>query len=588
MSAEPRILFKKVDYTLDNLLTYIDIGDIGLPDIQRPFVWPATKVRDLFDSMYRGFPIGYLLFWSNSGGTGTKQIGKDEKGHKIPNLLIVDGQQRLTSLYAVFRGKEVLDDDFRHKRIEIAFRPRDGSFEVADAAIRKDPEFISSISEIWSSSKSSRKLVNDFIGRLNEKRPLTDEEEEAIAHNLDRLFDLQKYPFTALEIAATVDEEQVADIFVRINSQGVTLKQGDFILTLLSVFWDEGRRDLEHFCYDARIAPGQAAKPSSFNHFIHPDPEHLLRAAVAFGFWRGRLKSVYQLLRGKDLDTEQYSEERRVSQFEILKDAQAKVLDLTQWHQFFGALIAGGFRSGEMVSSKNALIYCYAIYLIGRLRFGLPYSKLDRLIGRWFFFVSLTGRYTGSVETQVEADLGLLRRMESAEQYVDALDSLMTDSLTNDFWSATLPRYLETSSTNSPYYFAYLAAQNRLGAPILFSTKKVGELLDPTLKLKVSKTHRHHLFPKAWLDRQGISDKRNVNQIANFAITEWPDNIEISDEAPTDYVPLIRKRYSDDQWVSMCADHALPENWEAMEYEAFLDARRRRMAEVIRRGFEGI
>src|SRR5687767_4371257 len=114
--GEPRTLFKRVEYDLAGLLHYIDIGDIGLPDIQRPFVWSASKVRDLFDFMYRGFPVGYLLFWANASPDGTRTIGLGEKGHKIPSLLIVDGQQRLTSLYSVFRGKPVIDEDYRPKR----------------------------------------------------------------------------------------------------------------------------------------------------------------------------------------------------------------------------------------------------------------------------------------------------------------------------------------------------------------------------------------------------------------------------------------------------------------------------------------
>jgi hypothetical protein len=133
-------VYRRVDFKVSDLLTYIDIGDIGLPDIQRPFVWSATKVRDLFDSMYRGFPVGYLLFWANGGENGSRKIGIDTKGHQAPALLIVDGQQRLTSLYAVFRGKPIVDDDYQMRRIEIAFRPRDGEFKVADAAIRKDPK----------------------------------------------------------------------------------------------------------------------------------------------------------------------------------------------------------------------------------------------------------------------------------------------------------------------------------------------------------------------------------------------------------------------------------------------------------------
>lgn len=195
--SELKTCFKRVDYDLSGLLHYIDIGDIGLPDIQRPFVWSNAKVRDLFDSMYRGFPVGYLLFWENAHPNGTKRIGTTEKAHANPLRLIVDGQQRLTSLFAVFRGEKVLDEDFNHRHIEIAFRPRDGKFEVADAAIRKDPEWIPNISILWSSGKSSWGLVNDFIGQITTKVSLDDAEKEKVSHNLDKLFDLQKYPFTA-------------------------------------------------------------------------------------------------------------------------------------------------------------------------------------------------------------------------------------------------------------------------------------------------------------------------------------------------------------------------------------------------------
>src|SRR5215472_5835233 len=117
--SEMKTCFKKVDYELSNLLSYIEIGDIGLPDIQRPFVWSNAKVRDLFDSMYRGFPVGYLLFWENASANGTKQIGLGGKQHKVPSLLIVDGQQRLTALFAVFHGKKVLDEDYQERQIEV-------------------------------------------------------------------------------------------------------------------------------------------------------------------------------------------------------------------------------------------------------------------------------------------------------------------------------------------------------------------------------------------------------------------------------------------------------------------------------------
>lgn len=586
--SELKTCFRKVDYDLGGLLHYIDIGDIGLPDIQRPFVWSNAKVRDLFDSMYRGFPVGYLLFWENGQSNGTRQIGTDAKQHKVPSRLIVDGQQRLTSLYAVFRGKKVLDSDYRERQIEIAFRPRDGKFEVADAAIRRDPEWIPNTSDIWSSGKSSYQLVKGFLQTLSAKAPLTEDEEESISHNLDRLFDLQKYPFTALEVAPDVDEEQVAYIFVRINSQGVKLNQADFILTLLSVFWDEGRHALEHFCRASRYLPALGAGPSPFNHFIQPDPDQLLRVAVAVGFDRGRLKSVYQVLRGKDVDTDEFSAERREAQFKILQEAQAQVLDLNHWHQFLGTLSGAGFRSKEMISSQTALLYAYAFYLIGRNRFHVPRRTLDTLIGRWFFASSLTGRYTGSPESVMDGDLNRIKIARDADGFVRVLEAEMSSTLTNDYWRISLPAVLDSSSARNPALFAFIASQMRLGAPVLFSYNKVANLFDPTVQPKRKALERHHLFPRGWLEKRGVTDLKLINQMANFTLLEWTDNLDISDTPPSVYALAIRKErsISNDDWKTMCELHALPEGWERMEYPEFLQQRRELMAAIIRRGFE--
>jgi hypothetical protein len=580
--------FKRVDYDLSGLLHYLDVGDIGLPDIQRPFVWSNAKVRDLFDSMYRGFPVGYLLFWENAQVNGAKQIGVGDKAHTVPSRVIVDGQQRLTSLYAVFRGRKVLDKDYRERKIEIAFRPRDGSFAVADAAIRRDHEWIPDISELWASGKSSYQMVKGFLKTLREKVEVDDDEEERISHSLDRLFDLQKYPFTALEIAASVDEEQVADIFVRINSEGVKLNQADFILTLLSVFWDEGRADLERFCRASRqpAAPGTA--PSPFNHFIEPDPDQLLRVAVARGFERGRLRSVYQVLRGKDLDTGVFSAAMRDKQFAVLQRAQTEVLDLLTWHQFLSALVGAGYRSADMISSQNALLYAYAFYLIGRNRCSVPEHRLQKLIGRWFFFSTLTGRYTGNPEGMMDSDLNRLKGVADADSFAAVLDEVMQSTLTGDFWSITLPMNLNSSSARSPELFAFIAAQNRLDAPVLFSHKKVGDLIDPALKTQRKPLERHHLYPRGWLEEQGETDLKVINQIANFALLEWPENIAISDDPPSGYVPKLRERFTPGEWERMHALHALPADWETMAYEDFLDERRRLMAAVVRRGFESL
>lgn len=576
-------LFKEVGYTLNKLIQDIDAGEIGLPDIQRPFVWRPTRVRDLFDSMYKGFPVGYLLFWANAGANGHRQIGTDAK-KVVPRLLIVDGQQRLTSLYAVLRDQPVLRDDYSPYRISIAFRPRDESFEVTDAAVRRDPEYIADISALWRDGVSSYNFISTFLRNLRQHRDISAKEEDRLASNIDRLYDIQNYPFTALELSSTVDEEQVSDVFVRINSQGVTLNQADFILTLMSVFWDDGRMELERFCQAARHPSVQGSSP--FNHFIMPSPDQLLRVSLALGFRRARLEHVYSLLRGKDLDTGVFSDERRVQQFATFMPAQHYALDHTNWHSFFQCLLRAGFRSASMINSQIALLYSQALFLIGKRDYDVPPDALREVIARWFFMSSLTQRYSSSPESAMEADLARLRPARTADDFIRVLQEVIRDTLTEDFWSITLPNQLATSAARSPTLFAYHAALSLLDARVLYSKLKVSELLDPSVKAPKAAIERHHLFARGYLRSLGISDLKEVNQIANFALVEWTHNVEISDKAPAEYVPAHDERMAPDELARMRYWHALPDGWHTMDFPTFLVARRRLMARVIRDGFE--
>jgi hypothetical protein len=576
-------LFKKVDYNLTKLIHDIKMGEIALPDIQRPFVWPNTKVRDLFDSMYRGFPVGYLLFWQATAATaaeGFKSLGTDEKQH-VPHLLIVDGQQRLTSLYAVLTGTPVLRENYKQEQIRIAFRPIDQTFEVTDAAIANDPEFIPDIGQLWAGDIPYGRFVREFMDRLRERRQVDQEEEYRLEEFIDRVRDLQGYPFTALELSNNVDEEQVAEVFVRINSAGTLLSQADFILTLMSVFWDKGRRALEEFARDSRI-PSEG--PSPYNHFLQPDPDQMLRVSVALAFRRARLQFVYSILRGKDLETGEFSAERREAQFQKLAEAQGTVLDVQVWQDFLKVLIAAGYRSGATITSKNGLLYTYSMYLIGKRDFGVDHHRLRGVVARWFFMTSLTGRYTNSPETVMEQDLARLREVSDAEGFIGTLDGIVRETLTGDFWTITLPGALATSSSYSPALFAYYAALNILDARVLFSKLKVSELLDPTAKGKRSAIERHHLFPKAYLASQGVIGAKQ-NRIANLALVEWPDNAKISADSPSVYWPGMASRFSTDDLAPMLYWHGLPSNWEGMDYDEFLVARQRALAQVIKDAF---
>jgi hypothetical protein len=588
-------LFIKVELTVGALIEFLDLGAIGLPDIQRPFVWKTAKVRDLFDSMYQGFPVGSLLFWKNEVAAGSRQIGFNNK-QKVPDLLIVDGQQRLTSLYAVIKNREVLSKDYTQKKITIAFRPMDNKFAVTDAPISRDPEFIHDISQLWAGEIAIFAFITQFIQRLREHRENKGEilmkgEEDKISGAINDLYNLKNYSFTALQLSPSVDEEQVSQIFVRINSMGTPLNQADFILTLMSVFWDEGRTQLENFCRACRQPSVGGAAP--FNHFIQPAPEQMLRIMVALGFRRARLEFVYSLLRGKDLETGEFSEEQRIKQFSMLENAQKFGLNLLNWNEFFKALLMAGYKADWMITSKIGLLYAYSMFLIGKNDFGLDFPTLRDAIARWFFMTALTARYSSSPESTMEQDLGRLRGIRDSQGFLENLDQLVDNTLTEDFWNISLPNSLATSAASSPSLNAYYAALNLLDARVLFSRTKVVDLMDPALKPPKAALERHHLFPRDYLkNRLGITEIRDQNQIANLALVEWFDNLDISNSPPLEYFPDFIEKAKNKRWLSevdlqnMYYWHALPEGWTSMPYEEFLVARRQAMAKVIRAGFE--
>lgn len=303
-----------------------------------------------------------MLFWQN-GLADDRTIGTDQK-QKPPRLVIVDGQQRMTSLYAVIKGVNVVRENYDNEKICIAFNPLEERFEVADAAIRRDKAYIPDISILWSGDIKITKIIREHIANLKTSRDISEDQESVIEDSILKLQSLLTFPFTALELASNISEEDVSDVFVRINSKGTPLNQADFILTLMSVFWDEGRSELEHFCRLAKKPAKGTASP--FNYFIEPSPDQLLRVDVGVAFKRARLKYVYSILRGKDLETETFSDKRRVEQFEVFKNAQKRTLNLQYWHDFMNCIRQAGFRSGKMISSQNNFLFSYILYLIGR------------------------------------------------------------------------------------------------------------------------------------------------------------------------------------------------------------------------------
>ena len=586
-SREPKVrgrapIFENGQRSIASLISDIERGVIALPDLQRPFVWEDTKVRDLLDSLFVGFPVGTLVFWHTSDEKDARALGAKRPGLRATTL-VIDGQQRLTSLYAVMKGEQVVGKDGEMRRTTIAFRPRDGRFEVADAAIRKDPEFLSDMADLWNGTRPKPQIRRDLMNALRDKGRVVDEYyEDAVERNLDRAHSIADYRFPTVDIRKTAatgeaTEEDVADIFVRINNQGARLGQADFVLTLLSVYHGELRDKLE-----------ERARAMSIGAVVGLDTQQLLRAACGVAFGRARMSAVYRFLRGVDPVTGDADPDRRVMRLNELDDAANDCIEPTPWRDYLLRVKHAGFVSEGLIASKNAIVNAYAFYVRGR-KAAVPKPKLDAVVSRWVFGSLLTARYSGSSETAFEQDLARLGRVgeRDAEAFVRELDSAMAETLTGDYWTQTLVSALETQKARAPAALAFRAAQVVLGARALFSDQLLQNLLDQSQAAGRTAREAHHLFPTNWLRSKGIVDRRRVNQVANLAEAGWHENTTIGSQSPSVYVARLREqlRMDDNQWGRMCAEHALPLGWERMNYDEFLRQRRSRMAELIRVAF---
>lgn len=585
-------IFSNTTLTVNQLIEKIDTGELGLPELQRPFIWKDSKVRDLFDSLMRGYPIGYLMLWEYPSLEKKKSIGVDLHSYDSPKEVIIDGQQRLTSLYAVMKGKKVINSKFDEKSIIISYNPLQDKFEVGYQATKKDPEWIYNISDVYTTS-SSFKFINSFIKRLSEYREckggvLTEAEQDTISENINAIVNLKNHTLPVFDIKANAEEEDVSEIFVRVNSGGVSLKQNDFILTLLSLYWDEGRKEIEEFSKESTFPT--KGKTTSYNQITTVAAQDLIRVVMAYAFDRARLKYGYKLLRGADFDKRGAVDgELRIQRFDTLKDKLPDVLDVHSWHEFLKAIMNAGYLSGDLILSGNAIFYSYAFYLIAKHRFHASYNENMHLTSLWFFYASLVSLYTGSFESTVESHLNSIKDLSTLKEYKDFILSRVNERLTNDYFDITLvgSEGLAVSGKGNNAWNAYVAALNIMDAKILFSKSNllVSKLFEPGTDGNRKSLEKHHLFPKAHMKAQGYTDAK-INQMANYAFIDWKDNMDILDDAPSVYYPIVCEGRSDEEILRMEEENALPHGWENMPYEDFLVERRKLMAAKIKQAFD--
>ena len=528
-------------HPIDTILTWVKSKEIAIPEIQRPFVWEATKVRNLLDSLYQGYPVGYLIAWRNP--TVRLKDGSSSSGKRI----LIDGQQRVTALMAALLGQEVLNKDYETIRIRIAFHPMDERFEVANPAIRKDPGWIEDVAEVFAPSASLMDLTDGYA----ERNPGADR--RRVSRVLERLRKIINNHVGIIELADDLDIETVTEIFIRVNSAGTELSQADFAMSKIAVNESHGgnllRKAIDYFCH-LSVAPEFLArieksdKAFSESEFLPQmrwlkdvnddiyDPTYtdMLRVAFTSEFGRGKLQDLVALLSGRNFETKQFEDAIAEQSFGKLKKGVLSFINKTHFDRITMILRSAGFQTSALIGGRNAVNFAYIIYLRGRAE-GMPADELERLVRRWYAMSILTGRYTGSPESSFDFDIRQFTAQGIREYAATVFSAEMPDS----FWTGMLPLEMDTSSSNSPYFLAYQAAQVKQ-ADKGFLSRDIS-----VLDLLLNRSDVHHVFPKKLLKSQGVPRGR-YNQIANYVLAQSEINIAIGDKPPEKYFAALAEQ----------------------------------------------
>jgi len=588
-------------HPIQTLITWIQSDEIAIPEIQRPFVWDATKVRDFIDSLYQGYPVGYLIAWRNPNVR--LKDGSISAGKRI----LIDGQQRVTALMAALMGKEIIDSDYRRRHITIAFHPFEKKFEVTNPAIQKDKMWISDISAVFAPEFKILKIVDEYCQQNN----YTNRDE--IHESLDSLKGIINNSIGLIELNSNLDIDTVTEIFIRINSTGVVLSQADFAMSKIAVNEVYGgnvlRKAIDYFCHMA-VNPEfyrqlievdkDFIKSEFFNKMIwlknekddlyDPSYTDMLRVAFTSEFGRGKLQDLVALLSGRNFETKQYEEEIAEQSFSTLKNGILHFMNKTNFDCVTMILRSAGFITNRLIGGKNTVNFAYILYLRAKKE-GIKAAEIERVIRRWFVMSMLTGRYSGNPETVFDFDI---RQIES-HGVVPYVNTVIETTLNDSFWSALLPQQMETSSAISPYFLVYQAAQVKMKDKGFLSRDiEVSSLL-------INHSDVHHLFPRNYLKKKGL-ERGQYNQIANYAIAQSEINISIGDKPPKQYFAELweqvhggRVRYGgiteEELLFQNLESHSIPLdvfNSLADDYDQFLVERRKLMANKIRDYFNSL
>lgn len=528
-------------HLIETLVTWVKSGEIAIPEIQRPFVWDSTKVRDLMDSLYQGYPVGYVIAWRNPNVR--LKDGKLSEGKKV----LIDGQQRVTALTAAILGQPVINKEYKKVKITISFHPMEERFEVFNTAIKKDNAWIPDISRIITGEERVSRVVKTYC----ENNP--NAEEEQVEDALEKLKSLIKKQIGLIELDAELDIETVTEIFIRINSKGVVLSQADFAMSKIASNVIYGgntlRKCIDYFCHLA-VAPEfyshitevdrefceteYLPKISWLRHenddLYDPDYSDLLRVAFTSEFNRGKLSDLVSLLSGRNFEKKVFEEEIAEQSFVRLKQGVLNFVNETNFKRFVMIVKSAGFVHSSLISSQNALNFAYILYLKLRAE-RVNDAEIESAVRKWLVLSLLTARYSGSPESTFDFDI----RQIASRDYKGYLAEVIAANLSDGFWNVGLVQQLNSASSNSPAFNVYLVALCK------FNHKG---FLSKDISVKDLIQHKgdiHHLFPKDYLKKTGLT-KGAYNQVANYVYMQTEINIKVGNRSPFDYFSILKEQ----------------------------------------------
>ena len=577
--------------TIEEILGWIKQGKIGLPEMQRPFVWSTAKVRDLIDSLYNGYPIGYIVTWQNPA------VGLKNDSSSNNKEIIIDGQQRLTALKAALSGEKVVSQQYITKRIKISFKPSTGEFNTLNSAIEKDPLWINDISDIFKSDFNSYSYVTDNAKKLG-MAP------EDLGATLQKLLAIRQSEIGDIKLGYNLSIGAVTDIFNRINSKGVSLSSADLAMSRLSADTIHGgnnlRKQIEYFVqllndpnllenivkFDSDFANtkefGQIKWiASEVNPIYKPRYADILHLILATSFKRGKLSDMVSLISGRDFEARNYSEEGMKANYEKMQAGATLVFNKSNFQRYLMILRDMGMRnSGKLgLVGHGVFNFGYILFLYLHRSTNLSQEKIASYLKRWIIMSALTGRYSGSSETITESDLKMISRDANP---INVLDDILDREMNDSFWNGTLPNRLRVQSTQASSWRIFQMSQI-YGKDTAWLAKDTS-----TETVMLEEGNIHHIFPQAYLRKNGFS-KGDINQIANYVWVTQPKNLEISDKAPKDYL-------SDENIIEFMSEtnnreNAIPEEiveYDFHNYSDFLNQRRHLMAKKMREFYENM